>query len=51
MHYYLVRTAYGTEVLWVGSTGTQACRNAQAALGLPIVAWRPAGAEDCPRAA
>ena len=51
MHYYLVRTAYGTEVLWVGSTGTQACRNAQAALGLPVVAWRHANVEEYPRAA
>lgn len=51
MHYYLVRTAYGTEVLWVGSTGTQACRNAEAALGLRVVAWRPTRPEEHPRAA
>lgn len=40
MEYYLVRTAYGTELLWCGSTGPQACRNAEAVVGVPVVAWR-----------
>jgi hypothetical protein len=40
MRWFLVKTAYGTEVLWAGSTPEQACRNAEAVLGLPVVAAR-----------
>lgn len=51
MDYYLVMTAYGTEVLWVGSTGEQACSNAEAALGIRVVAWRPVAPDHQPKAA
>lgn len=41
MNYYLVRTGYGTDILWCGSSGEAACKNAADATGLPIVGFRP----------
>lgn len=51
MNYYLVRTAYGTDVLWVGSSGPAACKNAADATGLPIVGFRALSTDYVPRAA
>lgn len=45
MRYYLVRTKYGTELLWCGSTGERACQNAADATGLPIIGYRELTAE------
>lgn len=51
MEFYLVRTGYGTDILWCGSSGEAACKNAAAATGLPIVGFRYLPPEQHPHAA